>query len=108
MTMAVAPFFFQILLAGWKGAPSGAVNQSVFVEVSPEMISLAPVSGEKEKREHEFAEEIARRVAKEIIESQFASASKPADSIAQIGSLPDGLREKSPTLQRLGVRAWLL
>ena len=66
MTMAVAPFFFQILLAGWKGAPSGAVNQSVFVEVSPEMISLAPVSGEKEKREHEFAEEIAHQLPKKL------------------------------------------
>ncbi len=108
MPMAAAPFFFQILLAGLKGVPSTVAHRSIIVEVSPSMMSGANLGGEKEKTEREFAKGTARRVAKEVIENEFGSKSEPSDSIAQIGSLPDEIGLQPPTLQRTGVRAWLL
>jgi hypothetical protein len=106
--MAAAPFFFQILLASRKGAPSDTANRSIVVEVSPEMVSRAGLSGQAEKPERDLAEAIARRIATEITQGEIGSASDPADSIAQIGTLPDEIRETSPTRQQAGVRAWLL
>lgn len=106
--MAAAPFFFQILLPGPKGAPSGVANRSIVVELSPEMISRAGLTDQTEKSERDFAEDIARQAATEIVQREWPSASEPTDSIAQIGSLPDDIREQPPTLQRAGVRAWLL
>lgn len=106
--MAAAPFFFQILLAGWKGPLSGTVNQSIVVEVSPATVPGAVSSGDKAKTEREVAEGLARRVALEILQSQSGSAAEAIDAIAQIGSLPDEIGEKPPMVQRAGVRAWLL
>jgi hypothetical protein len=108
MRMAAAPFFFQILLGGLKGVPSTVAHRSIIVEVSPRMMSGANLVGEKEKTEREFAEETARRVATEVIENEFGSKSEPSGSIAQIGSLSDEIELQPPTLQRTGVRAWLL
>jgi hypothetical protein len=106
--MAAAPFFFQILLSGWKDALSGTVNQSIVVEVSPTTVPGAVSSGDKAKTEREVAEGLARRVALEILQSQSGSAAEVIDAIAQIGSLPDEIGEKPPMVQRAGVRAWLL
>jgi hypothetical protein len=106
--MAAAPFFFQILLPGSKSAPSSVEQRSIIVEVSPSMISGANLVGEKERTEREVAEGIARRVASEVIQNEFGSKPEPPDSIAQIGSLPDEIGLQPPTLQRSGVRAWLL
>jgi hypothetical protein len=106
--MAAASFFFQILLASWKGALPDVVNRSIVVEVCPNAISRASLAGEKEKTEREFAEAIARRAATEIIQGEFGSSSEPVHAIAQIGALPDEIREQSPTLQRADMRAWLL
>jgi hypothetical protein len=105
MRMAAAPFFFQILLAGLKGVPSTVAHRSIIVEVSPRGANLV---GEKEKTEREFAEGTARRVATEVIENEFGFKLEPSGSIAQIGSLPDEIELQPPTLQRTGVRAWLL
>jgi hypothetical protein len=49
MPKAAAPFFFQILLAGLKGAPSDVVDRSIVVEADPSMISGASLIGEKER-----------------------------------------------------------
>jgi flagellar basal body P-ring protein FlgI len=106
--MAVAPFFFQILFGPRRDTRSAAPNQSIVVEVSPEAISRAPLSGQKEKAERDFAEKLAQQAATEIIQGQSASATETADSIAQIGALPKGIEEQSPALQRGGVRAWLV
>jgi hypothetical protein len=106
--MAAAPFFFQILLPGSKDAPSSVAHGSIIVEVSPSMMSGANLVGEKERTEREFAEGIARRVAAEVIQNEFGSKPESPDSIAQIGSLPDEIGLQPPTLQRSGVRAWLL
>jgi hypothetical protein len=106
--MAVAPFFFQIFLGSRQDTPSGAPNQSIVVEVSPEAISRAPMSGQKEKAERDFAEKLAYQAATEIIQGQAASATEPTNSIAQIGALPKAAEERSPALQRGGVRAWLV
>jgi hypothetical protein len=106
--MAAAPFYFQILLAGLKGIPPEAANQSIVIEVSPEEISRATLAGDKEKPERDFAERIAHRVAAEVIQGELLLGPEQSNSIAQIGSLPEDVREKSPTLQRAGVRAWLV
>jgi hypothetical protein len=106
--MAAAPFIFQILLPDWKDGPSDHIQRSIIVEVSAEMIGGASLSGEKEKAERDVAEGVARRGAAEIMQGEFGSAAVAADSIAQIGSLPDEIRGQTPLLQRNGMRAWLL
>ena len=106
--MAAAPFFFQILLADRKNEQADAVNRSIVVEVSPEMVFRAGLAGQKEKPERDCAVEIALRVATEIIHGESPSGSIPADSIAQIGSLPDEIVKQTPALQRAGLRAWFL
>jgi hypothetical protein len=103
--MAAAPFFFQILLPGWSG---GGSDRSVVVEVIPTMVPGAVATGEKEKTERARAEAVALQAAAEIIQGEFESATEPENSIAQIGSLADEIGEQPPTLQRPGVRAWLL
>jgi len=105
--MAAAPFYFQILLAGLKGVPPELANQSIVIEVGPEEISRAALAGEKEKPERDLAERIAQRVGAEVIQGEL-SGPEQSNSIAQIGSLPDAVREKPPTLQRAAVRAWLV
>jgi hypothetical protein len=67
--MAVAPFFFQVLLAGWEGLPSGVARQSIVIEVFPNLVSQPP--GDRAKTERENAEAMARRMAKELILSEF-------------------------------------
>jgi hypothetical protein len=106
--MAAAPFYFQILLTGLKGVPPELADQSIVIEVGPEEISRASLAGEKEKPERDLAERIARRVAAEVIQGELVSGPEESDSIAQIGALPEAVREKPPTLQRAAVRAWLV
>jgi hypothetical protein len=106
--MAAAPFIFQILLPDWKDEKSDSINRSIVVEVSADMIAGASLTGEKEKTERDLAEGVARRGATEIMQGEFGSAAVAANSIAQIGSLPDEIREQTPILQRNGLRAWLL
>jgi hypothetical protein len=106
--MAAAPFYFQILLAGLKGVPPEVANRSIVIEVSPEEISQSTPTGEKEKPERDLAERIARQVAAEVIQVDLAPGPEESNSMAQIGSLPDDLREKSPALHRGAVRAWLV
>jgi hypothetical protein len=108
LNMAVAPFFFQILLGPQQNIPSGGTNRSIVVEVSPEAFSGTPLAGPKEKAERDFAEKLARQAATEVIQGQSASATNPTDSVAQIGTLPEGIEERTPALQRGGVRAWLI
>ena len=83
------------------------MRRSVVVEVIPTMVPGA-VAGEKEKTERARAEAVALQAATELIQGELESATDPGNSIAQIGSLPDEIGEQPPTLQRPGVRAWLL
>jgi hypothetical protein len=106
--MAAAPYFFQILLPGWNGGSSDQIHRSVVVEVVPTMISGGTITGDKEKTEREVAEGEARRAAAEISKGEFKSASEPDNAIAQIGALPEEIGDQPPTLQRAGVRAWLV
>jgi hypothetical protein len=106
--MAAAPYFFQILLPGWNDGSSEQLQRSVVVEVVPTMIAGAAIAGDKEKTEREVAEGEARRAAAEISQGQFKSASEPDNAIAQIGTLPEEIGDQAPTLQRAGVRAWLV
>lgn len=106
--MAVAPFFFQILLGSRQDTPSGPANRSIFVEVSPDAISRAPISGSREKAERDFAEKLAYQAAAEIVQGQTASAAESTYSAAQLGALPKGVEDQPPALQRGGVRAWLV
>ena len=106
--MAAAPFYFQILLKGLQGVPPELADQSIVIEVGPEEISRAALAGEKEKPERDLAERIAQRVGAEVIQGELVSGPEQSNSIAQIGSLPEAVREKPPTLQRAAVRAWLV
>jgi hypothetical protein len=106
--MAAAPYFFQILLPGWNDGSSDQIHRSVVVEVVPTMIPGGAVGGDKEKTEREVAEGEARRAAAEISQGEFKSAAEPDNAIAQIGALPQEIGEQPPTLQRAGVRAWLM
>lgn len=101
--MAAAAFIFQILLSG-----SNDLNRSIVVEVFPTTIPGATLGGDKAQTERGAAEQMARQVAGEIIQAAGGSALGVNDSVAQIGSLPDETREKPATLQRGGVRAWLI
>lgn len=107
MPMSAAPFFFQIFLSGSNGGGSN-LSRSVVVEVIPTRLPGAVASGEKDKTERERAEGIARQAAAEITPGEFESSREPVNSIAQLGALPDEIGERPPTLQRPGVRAWLL
>jgi hypothetical protein len=106
--MAAAPYFFQVLLPGWNDGSSDQIHRSVVVEVVPTMISGGTVTSDKEKSEREVAEGEARRAAAEISQGQFKSASEPDNALAQIGALPAEISDQPPTLQRAGVRAWLV
>jgi hypothetical protein len=106
--MAAAPYFFQILLPGWNDESSDQIHRSVVVEVVPTMVGGSVVAGDKEKSEREVAEGEARRAAAEISQGEFKSAAEPDNAIAQIGALPQEIGEQPPTLQRAGVRAWLV
>jgi hypothetical protein len=101
--MAAAAFIFQILLSG-----SNDLNQSIVVEVAPTSMPGATLGGDKAQTERGAAEETARQVAGEVLQAGGGFALGVNDSVAQIGSLPEEIREKPPTLQRGGVRAWLL
>jgi hypothetical protein len=107
-TMAAAPYFFQILLPGWNDGSPDQIHRSVVVEVVPTMIPGGATGGDKEKTEREVAEGEARRAAAEISQGEFKSAAEPDNAIAQIGALPQEIGEQPPTLQRAGVRAWLM
>jgi hypothetical protein len=104
--MSAAPFFFQIFLPSGNGGGSNSLNRSVVVEVIPTMLPGAVATGDRDKTERERAEGIARQAAAEIAPGEFESAGER--SIAQLGALPDEIGEQPPTLQRPGVRAWLL
>jgi hypothetical protein len=106
--MAAAPFFFQILLAGWEGLPFEVARRSIIIEVFPNPVSGGEPPGDKAKTERELAEATARRIAKEMIQGEFGSASERDDSIAQIGSLSEEIRDQPPTLQKGSVRVWWL
>ena len=106
--MAAAPFYFQMLLAGLKGVSPEVANRSIVIEVSPDEISRSSLAGGNEKPERDLAERIARQVAAEVIQGELVSGPEESNAIAQIGSLPDDLQEKSPDLQRGAVRAWLV
>jgi len=101
--MAAAAFIFQILLSA-----SNDLNRSIVIEVSPSTIPGETSGGDKARTEREAAEEMARQVAGEIRIGAGESASSANDSVAQIGSLPDEVRDKPPTVRRAGVRAWLI
>jgi hypothetical protein len=107
-SMAAAAFFFQVLLSGSDGGGSDLVRRSIVVEVIPTMVPGTVATGEKEKTERAGAEAVALQAASEIIRGELESATDPGNSIAQIGSLPDEIGQQPPTLQRPGVRAWLL
>lgn len=106
--MAAAPYFFQILLPGWNEGSSARIHRSVVVEVTPTMITGGIVGGNKERTEREVAEGEARRAAAEISQGEFESAAEPDNAIAQLGALPPEIGDQPPTLQRAGLRAWLV
>ena len=108
MPMSAAPFFFQIFLSDSNGGASNSLNRTIVVEVIPTRVPGAVATGDKDKTERERAEGIARQAAAEITPGEFESSREAVNSIAQLGALPDEIGGQPPTLQRPGVRAWLL
>jgi hypothetical protein len=107
LSMAAAPFFFQILLSECRNKPVELNDDSIVVEVSPSIIPAGALTGEKEKSERAFAEELARRTATDLL-GVNARDIDLGDAIAQIGALPDNINGLPPTLDRGGIRAWKL
>jgi hypothetical protein len=106
-SMAAAPYFFQILLSECKNKPAEINDSSIVVEVSPNIIPVGGLAGEKEQSERAFAENAARRTAMELLGSAGRDIDL-GDSIAQIGALPDDIDGLPPILDRGGIRAWKL
>jgi hypothetical protein len=106
-SMAAAPYFFQILLSECKNKPAEIDDSSIVVEVSPTIIPVGGLAGEKEQSERAFAENAARRTAMELLGSAGRDIDL-GDSIAQIGALPDDIDGLPPILDRGGIRAWKL
>jgi hypothetical protein len=102
--VAAAPFAFQIYVPGDPPRQGEQPKEScVFVEVSPEVLTMIPAGQSKDKAELEEAQRIARKAALEAIRSE-----RERDcSVAQIGELPAEIRSRAVTLQKNGVRAWV-
>jgi hypothetical protein len=105
--MAAAPFFFQILLPERRNKPVEVNDASIVVEVSPSIIPAGALTGEREKSERAFAEDMARRTATDLL-GVTARDVDIGDSIAQIGELPHNINGLPPALDRGGIRAWKL
>jgi hypothetical protein len=105
--MAAAPFTFQIYIQGGRSSDDERASEySVLVEVSPEALTLTPGGQNKERAELELAQHIAVEAAVEAIGKNLSPV-KLDRSIAQIGELPEEIRDRAPSLQKNGVRAWV-
>jgi hypothetical protein len=102
--VAAAPFAFQIYVQGDQSREGEETKEScVFVEVSPEVLTVIPAGQSKDKAELDEAQRIARKAALEAVRSQ-----RERDcSVAQIGELPPEIRNRAVTLEKNGVRAWV-
>ena len=101
--MAAAPFAFQIYVPVAPRSDSDSTRErSVFVEVSPETLSLTQGGQNKDRAELELAQRIAKKAALEAIGLESESDC----SIAQVGELPSEIRERPAILQKNGVRVW--
>jgi hypothetical protein len=103
--VAAAPFAFQIYVQGDQPRPGEQVKETcVFVEVSPEVLTVIPAGQSKDKAELDEAQRVARKAALQAIRSQRERNC----SVAQIGQLPPEIRNQAVTLEKNGVRAWLV
>jgi hypothetical protein len=102
--VAAAPFAFQIYVRSDQPPQGEAKESCVFVEVSPEVLTVIPAGQSKDKAELEEAQRVARKAALEAIRSK-----RELDcSVAQIGELPPEIRNRAATLKKNGVRAWVV
>lgn len=111
--MATTSYVFQIELALTKGTPSAAlaagILPAIIVEVRPEGLRQAELAGpERDKAERVAAESVARTAAAEVLGNLIPPESELIYIIAQLGQLPEGLRQRKPNLSNSGVNAWLL
>ena len=111
--MASNSYVFQIELAETEGTPSAALAAgslpAIIVEVRPEGLRQAAVAGpERDKAERAAAESVARTAAPEALGNLIPSGSELVYIIAQLGQLPENLKQREPDLPKSGVHAWLL
>jgi hypothetical protein len=111
--MATTSYVFQIELALTEGAPAAAlaagILPAIIVEVRPEGLRQAELAGpERDKAERGAAELMARAVAAEALGNLIPPGSELVYIIAQLGQLPEGLRQREPNLRKSGVDTWLL
>jgi hypothetical protein len=103
--VAAAPFAFQIYVRVTPLSDSDATEErSVFVQVSPETLTLTQGGQNKDRAELELAQRIAKKAALEAIGVE----SESDWSIAQVGELPSEIRNRTATLQKNGVRVWTI
>ena len=110
--MATTSYVFQIELALTEGTPSAALAAgmlpAIFVEVRPEGLRQAELAGpERDKAERAAAESVARAAAAEATSTLIPPGSELVYIIAQLGQLPESLRQREPNLRKSGVDAWL-
>ena len=102
--MATTSYVFQIELALTESTPSTALAAgmlpAIFVEVRPEGLRQAELAGpERDKAE--------RAAAAEATGKLIPAGSEHVYIIAQLGQLPESLRQREPNLRKSGVDAWL-
>ncbi|HXM25645.1 MAG TPA: hypothetical protein VN957_06465 [Chthoniobacterales bacterium] len=103
--MAAAPFAFQIYVPVTPRSDSDSTRErSVFVEVSPETLTLAQGGQNKDRAELELAQRIAKKAALEAVGVESESGC----SVAQVGELPSEIRNRTATLQKNGFRVWTI
>jgi hypothetical protein len=103
--VAAAPFIFQVYVQNGRPAQGGDPKEySVLVEISPEVLHVLPGGQSKDKAELDHAQRIARQAAFEAIGSEREGEC----SIAQIGEVPSQIRDREVTLQKNGVRVWVV
>jgi hypothetical protein len=105
LIVAAAPFVFQIFIENDRGQAGGnAGGRSAYVEVSPEALTLTSFGESKDKAELDQAQKIAKKAVFEAIGVERESDC----SVAQIGELPLEIRDRQMTLQKAGVRVWVV
>jgi hypothetical protein len=105
LIVAAAPFVFQVFIENDRlQAGRNTGERSAYVEVSPEALTLTAFGQSKDKAELDQAQRLAREAAFEAIGVEQESGW----SIAQIGELPSEIRDREMTLQKTGVRVWVV
>jgi hypothetical protein len=103
--VAAAPFLFQVFFdKSLIPSDANTGDLSAYVEVSPGAVTMIASGQNKDKAELDQAQRIATDAAFEAIGVEREGEG----SVAQIGELPQEIRDRATTLQKIGVRVWVV